>query len=174
MMVMRGNKAIGTLFKPTGFIWALILLQTACQNNPPGTEKSVQEFQTAGKISSIIRNPVTLDGPVDTVNVARMEFETTVFDFGEVPEGRVVTHVFKFTNNGRVPLVINNAQSTCGCTVPSWPKKPIPPGGNAEIKVEFNTNGKQNFQEKPVTITANTFPASTKIYLKGMVRPEVQ
>lgn len=149
-------------------LFALFLFAelTACQQE---NGKSVQEIKTDGKISSIIRNPVSADGTIDTVNVARMTFETPSFDYGEVQAGDIVTHVFRFVNNGKVPLIINNAHSTCGCTVPTWPKDPVPPGGSGEISVEFNTSNKAGFQEKPVIISANTFPATTKVYLRGYV-----
>ena len=129
----------------------------------------MEEIQTQGKISSIIRSPIQADGTLDTVNVAKMTFEETVFEFGEIPEGQVVKHIFKFKNDGKVPLVIQNAHSTCGCTVPDWPKNPIGPGDSGEIKVEFDTKSKTDFQEKPVIVTANTYPSVTKLFLKGFV-----
>lgn len=146
-----------------------LFLLAGCKNEDSG--KTVEEIQTSGKISSIIRSPVTAEGPQDTVNVAKIDFEETVYDFGEVAEGQMVSHVFKFTNTGSVPLLINNAQSTCGCTIPEWPRNPIPPGGEGEIKVAFNTKEKHDFQEKPVTISANTYPSNTTVYLKGYVNP---
>lgn len=141
----------------------------ACQNDSAVPGKSLEEIQTEGKISSIIRSPISADGTVDTVNVAKMEFESIIFDFGEVDEGAVVKHDFKFVNTGKVPLVIQNAHSTCGCTIPDWPKDVIAPGQSSVIKVEFNTKGKSEFQEKPVIITANTYPSVTKVFVKGIV-----
>lgn len=98
-----------------------------------------------------------------------MTFNEPVFEFGEVDEGAVIKHEFKFVNTGKVPLVIQNAHSTCGCTVAEWPKEMIEPGETGVIKAEFNTKGKPDFQEKPVIITANTFPSVTKVFLKGNV-----
>lgn len=134
--------------------------------------KSVEEIKTDGKISSIIRSPISADGTVDTVNVAKMVFEETEFNFGEIDEGAVIIHEFKFTNTGKVPLVINNAHSTCGCTIPQWPKDPISPGQSGVIHVEFNTKQKHDVQEKPVIITANTYPSVTKVFLRGIVHPK--
>ncbi len=147
----------------------------SCQSGSEMTkEKSVQEITNASKItnSSIIRNPVTAAVPEDTVNVAKMSFENTTYNFGEVTEGEVVTHVYRFTNTGNQPLVISNARSTCGCTVPDWPKEPIAPGEKGQIEVKFNTSGKGNNQRKPVTITANTYPAATVVHLEGFVVPK--
>jgi len=160
------------LHNPVACCFFLIILLggiAACNDESNGNGKSVQEIKTDGKINSIIRNPVSADGTIDTVNVARMTFESLSFDYGDVKEGEIVTHVFRFVNDGKVPLLINNAHSTCGCTVPTWPKEQVDPGASGEIDVEFNTSNKSGFQEKPIIITANTFPATTKVYLRGYV-----
>lgn len=155
---------------------SLPLLVWSCAENsqPEATsEKTVEEIKEAGPIknSDIIRNPVSANQPVDTVNVAKMIFEEVQYDFGEVNEGEVVEHKFTFTNEGKVPLIISGARSTCGCTVPEWPKDPIAPGEDGEISVRFNTKNKKNKQTKPVTITANTYPATTRVHITGFVKP---
>lgn len=150
----------------------LVCALPSCKNEQAEQGKAVEEIATDGKISSIIRSPIQADGSVDTVNVAKMIFEETTFDFGEVKEGEIVQHVFKFNNTGKVPLLINNARSTCGCTVPKWPREAIAPGASGEISVEFNTRAKTGEQEKPITVTANTYPSNSQIFLKGFVHPE--
>ncbi len=145
----------------------------SCQSNAEmGKEKTVQEIKSEGRLdnASIIRNPVSANEPTDTVNVAKFQFDETIFDFGEVEEGAVVTHTYSFTNVGKVPLVISNARSTCGCTVPDWSKKPVEPGEKGSIEVRFNTKGKKNNQRKPIYITANTYPSKNEIYLEGVVK----
>ncbi len=154
----------------------LALLINACQPDSPGSaadEKQVEEIRPEGglKNSEIIRSPVSANEPEDTVNVAKLSFEEPVFEFGRVPEGQMVEHSFPFTNTGRIPLIITHARSTCGCTVPRWPKEAIAPGEGGEIMVRFNTLGKKNQQSKPVTITANTYPKETVIHVKGHVIP---
>lgn len=147
----------------------LSLLTIACQKKT-SSDKRIEEINTEGGVSDLIRNPVSADGLVDSTNVAKMTFLETEFDFGEVKEGEVVEHVFHFTNNGKVPLIISDARSTCGCTVPEWSKEPIPPGEKSEIRVHFNSTNKSGQQNKPITITANTYPAETVVHLKGLVR----
>lgn len=157
------------------FSLMVVLSVGACKEDhlQGNSSKSVDAIrQEKGGVADIIRNPVTADGPLDTVNVAKISFEATEYDFGMVDEGAEVIKTFNFTNTGKIPLIISDARSTCGCTVPDWPKNPVPPGGEGEIKVVFQTKGKPNRQNKPVTITANTYPAQTKIYLNGFVRPE--
>ena len=145
----------------------------SCQPTSTTKEKSLQEIKADSKNisnSAIIRNPVSADQPVDTVNVAKMTFEKLRYDFGEVVEGAIVTHTFNFTNTGKAPLIISNAKSTCGCTVPEWPKAPIAVGEQGEINVKFNTEDKKLYQTKPIFITANTHPSETTLYLIGQVK----
>lgn len=60
-------------------------------------------------------------------------------DYGKVYKGEDSgIRVFEFTNTGDAPLIINNVQSTCGCTVPSRPKEPILPGKTGQIEVKYN------------------------------------
>ena len=108
-------------------------------------------------------------GPTTTI-----QYENNEFDFGNVDEGEIVKHIYKFKNTGDVPLVISNCKGSCGCTVPTWPKEPVPPGGDGEIKVEFNSKGKPGPQRKQVTVTANTTPTETFLVIKGEVRGKEQ
>jgi hypothetical protein len=96
-------------------------------------------------------------------------FDESEFNFGKVAVGEKVQHIYRFTNTGDEPLVLSNAKGSCGCTVPTWPKDPIQPGGSGAIVVEFDTKGKMGPQVKQVTITANTDPTHTNVYIKGEV-----
>lgn len=109
--------------------------------------------------------------PVATGPTTIMDFAQTEFDFGTVNEGEIVKRTFKFKNTGKEPLIISNAQGSCGCTVPKWPREPIAPGGSGEIVVEFNSTKKAGKRNQQVTITANTEPAQTQIRLVGTVTP---
>jgi hypothetical protein len=103
---------------------------------------------------------------------ALVTFDEIEYDFGTVTEGEIVETVFKLTNSGTTDLVITDAQVTCGCTVPVWPKDPIKPGATEEIKVRFNTNGKSNRQQKNITLITNTETGREILTLKGMVTPK--
>ena len=100
-----------------------------------------------------------------------MSFDATEFDFGVVDEGEKVSHTYSFKNTGDEPLILSNAKGSCGCTVPKWPKEPIPPGEDGEIIVEFNSKNKKGKRNQKVTITSNTNPPQSFIYLKGEVTP---
>ena len=108
--------------------------------------------------------PAAPTGPTTTV-----QWNETEFDFGTIDQGEAVEHSFSFTNTGSEPLIISNAKGSCGCTVPQWPREPIAPGATANIDVRFDSKGKRNKQNKKVTITANTDPAQSFLYIKGEV-----
>ncbi len=101
----------------------------------------------------------------------KMDFgkDSTAYNFGELKEGQIVEHQFKFTNTGAFPLIINDVRASCGCTIPEWPKDPISPGSSDKILVRFNTKGKAGPQSKTVTITANTNPSYTTIQFNAVV-----
>ena len=100
-----------------------------------------------------------------------MSFEQTEFDFGTIEQGTNVEHTFTFTNTGNAPLVITNATSSCGCTVPTWTKEPIAPGETGEMLVKFNGSG-QNQVTKTVNITANTEAGKEQLKIKAFVNPK--
>ena len=85
-----------------------------------------------------------------------LTFDRANHDFGTITQGDVVETTFKFKNTGKSELIITNATSTCGCTIPEWPKQPIPVGAEGEIKVKFSSAGKMNKVTKTVTLTTNT------------------
>lgn len=158
-----------------GCLFLLVACQEQVVEETDG--KALKEIKIEkGSISNadIIRNPVTASKPVDTVNVAKMEFDNIRHRYGEVEEGAIVTHTFKFKNTGKAPLMISHAKSTCGCTIPEWPKEPIPVGGVGEIFVKFDTKKKEAYQTKPIFIQANTHPSETTLYLMGKVRKKVE
>lgn len=85
----------------------------------------------------------------------QITFDNTKHDFGTITEGEVVKYAYHFKNAGPNPLLISNAVASCGCTVPSYPKEPIPPGGEGEIVVEFNSTNRPGIQNKNVLVYSN-------------------
>ena len=100
-----------------------------------------------------------------------MKFDETEFDFGTIEQGTPQEHTFSFTNTGKAPLVITNASSSCGCTVPSYTKEAIAPGETGELLVKFNGSG-QNQVTKTVTVSANTEAGKEQIKIKAFVNPK--
>ena len=70
---------------------------------------------------------------------AEIKFVSEEIDYGTIKQGADGVRVFEFKNTGKAPLVISGASSSCGCTVPSWPKEPIAPGASGKIEVKYDT-----------------------------------
>lgn len=114
--------------------------------------------------------------PATTVNpnevkadMAAFAWDNTSHDFGKIKQGTPVTHEFKFTNTGKVALVIPNVQASCGCTTPDWSKEPVMPGGQGFIKATFNAASPGAFN-KTVTVTANIETGFVQLTIRGEVQ----
>lgn len=104
-----------------------------------------------------------------TKNGPEIEFAKLVHDYGEVPYNGNGECEFKFTNTGNEPLIIQKPKSSCGCTIPSWPKEPILPGESDVIKVTYKTT-RVGAINKSVTVTSNAKTNSTVVLrIKGTV-----
>jgi hypothetical protein len=136
----------------------------------PATDPNAAPAMGADASAAAATAPATA---VPTGPTTSIKFDEEVYDWGTVNDGDKVTHVFKFKNTGKEPLIISNAKGSCGCTVPEWPKDAIAPGKSGEIKVVFDSKGKGapggKEDSKRVTITANTDPADTYLTIKGKV-----
>ncbi len=100
-----------------------------------------------------------------------ISFEEKQYDFGTIDQGTHVEHLFKFKNTGEAPLMIVNAKSSCGCTVPEWTKEAIAPGEDGQLLVKFNGSG-QNQVSKTVTLTTNTKAGQETLTIKAFVTPK--
>ena len=107
---------------------------------------------------------IDLDGPY-------IAFTESQYNFKEIYQGDKVEHIFTFENTGTSDLVISNVQTTCGCTVPEWPRAAIKPGETEELKVIFNSRGKMGRQNKIITIVSNAVNNPERIKLQGVVLP---
>jgi len=97
-----------------------------------------------------------------------MTFAEVEHDFGQINKGTAVEHKFTFTNTGKAPLVIVDAKSSCGCTVPQYSKDPVAPGETGELLVKYNGSG-TNQVTKTVTIKANTATGKETLRIKAFV-----
>jgi len=123
-----------------------------------------------GMISSdVVNNPNTASGKTDSSVLPVIQFAEEVHDFGKIIEGETVSYSFKFRNTGKSDLVIADVSTSCGCTVPSFPKDPVHPGKEGSIKVTFNSAGKRGYQTKNIVVVSNTQPNTTLIRIKTLV-----
>ncbi|MBD2705111.1 DUF1573 domain-containing protein [Spirosoma sp. BT702] len=97
-----------------------------------------------------------------------MKFAKETHDFGKVEQGKPVTHVFEFKNTGTDPVVISDAQASCGCTKPNWTREAILPGKTGTVSATYNAAAAGPFN-KSVTVTSNAEAGQIVLYLKGEV-----
>ena len=102
-------------------------------------------------------------------NKGEMKFEKTRHNFGVfAADTAVVTHEFVFTNVGKAPLIIHQANASCGCTVPEYTLEPIQPGEKGKITVTYNGKGRRpGVFRKSITIHNNGRQSPIRIYIEG-------
>lgn len=122
---------------------------------------------TANEQQKTVSTPAPPAPAASTMKAEDMAFSKEVHDFGTVQEGPDATCEFTFKNNGNQPIIIEKAQPSCGCTVPSFSKEPVPPGASGTINVAYHTKGKPTPFTKTITVVSN---AGTKVLtIKGNV-----
>ena len=163
------------------FLLALPVLLIACAGSEDGgsaPETDAPDKQEAAapetKMDPARDAAKTPEAPAEAGPTTSITFAENAHDFGTITDGDVVTHIFKFTNTGDEPLILNRCKGSCGCTVPQCDKDPIMPGATSSIKVKYDTKrvGPIN---KSVTITSNASNEPTKVIrIKGKIEAVAQ
>ncbi len=137
---------------------SMLMITVSCKKEEENVEKPKKEkiefsAEERKKMAFPDSKPKVID---PNAKFASMNFAETDHDFGNITQGDKVQHVFTFTNNGDTDLIITDAKSSCGCTVPEYPKTPVKPGEKASLTVSFNSSGKKGITKKTIRIHANT------------------
>lgn len=120
-------------------------------------------------VTLILAVTVMIAQEVKDKNGPQITFKENLHDYGEIYLNGDGTYEFMFTNTGNEPLILSKPRSSCGCTVPSWPKEPILPGEENKIKVTYNTHKAGSFN-KTVTVYSNAVNKSAVVLrIKGAV-----
>lgn len=143
---------------------APVVIQPTKPANPPD-ESPFDKPNNDPQASSFKPNATGPD------KITSIKFDKMEYNFGKINEGDKVDTKFKFTNTGEWALVIAGAQSSCGCTVPEWPKTPIKPGDEGEIDVSFDSHGKHGEIKKTIIVVSNTKPQINNLYIYATVIP---
>ena len=91
---------------------------------------------------------------------AKIKFESLEINYGQISKGDNGVRIFKFTNIGSKPLIIDKVYSSCGCTIPKKPSSPIDPGQDDEIQVKYDTNRVGPIR-KTITVLSNAINSPT-------------
>ena len=125
-------------------------------------EKATEKIENANVEAAAVRD-------ASANKMAVMSFDKTFHDFGQITQGTPQQTVFTFTNTGDAPLIITDATSSCGCTIPDYPKNtPIAPGQQGQMVVNFNGSG-QNKVTKTINVQANTANGSELLKIQAFV-----
>jgi hypothetical protein len=104
-----------------------------------------------------------------------LQFDVKSHDFGTLEESmKFAYHRFEFKNAGNTPVKINRAESSCGCTVPTWSKDSIGPGETGFIEAKYETTNRIGQFDKTITMYTNSpIQPITYLTIKGnVVKPQ--
>ncbi len=104
-----------------------------------------------------------------------VKFDKTTHDFGDllIDEGNKRC-TFTLTNISKKPIVIHRVITSCGCTDPTWTKKPIMPGEKGEINIVFkNDIGPYPF-DKSITTYISDINKPIILRIKGIVHDKAK
>ena len=99
---------------------------------------------------------------------AEITFEKIEHDYGDVPKNGNGETTFSYKNTGKIPLILSNVRSSCGCTVPAWSREPLMPGQRASIRVKYNTANPGPIN-KTITVESNARENRVILRIKGKV-----
>lgn len=93
---------------------------------------------------------------LDTPHYTTIKWIDTVLDFGKAKRGDSVFISFRFKNTGNNSLFISQVVPSCGCTVASYPHKPMFPGDSGVLKAAFDSREYKGQVHKEILVTTNT------------------
>lgn len=140
----------------TLFLASCLLSTVFAQQTPVSAASTVQTTAAASTVTTIAQADEMLT------------LKETEFDFGKIPQGKPVTHIFEVTNKSKVPLKIADIHASCGCTTPEWEKdKVVAPGEKTNITVGYNAAAEGPFT-KFISVSYND-NQTKQITIKGEV-----
>jgi hypothetical protein len=74
--------------------------------------------------------------------------------FGDIPEGELVTRFFFISNSSSSPVRIDNVRPRCGCTVLQFVSNTIQPGKKTRIDYSFKSAGYNGHVSKSIIVIA--------------------
>jgi hypothetical protein len=137
------------------------VLFTQCRTKEKPTEVTIEKFPQSSLDSTQKSEEQLEEERLKTIT--SIKFDKEVYDFGTCIEGDTVRKTIEFVNTGKLPLVIDQAYGSCGCTVPKYAKEPVQPGQKGKIDIEFNSDRRVGANTKSVMIQANTNPPITVV-----------
>lgn len=107
----------------------------------------------------------------DGGGAAKIAFDKEVHDYGTIQQYADATCVFEFKNTGNQPLVITKVITSCGCTVPDYPKKPVMPGQTGQIQVTYDSSKLGDINNQ-IVVRSTAEEGTVILKIKGKVTQE--
>jgi len=96
------------------------------------------------------------------------KFTTEVINLGKIKQGVATKGIFTVTNISNQPLIIEQANPTCGCTISDYTKEPIAAGKSGIINATYNAATVGHF-DKHLTVKFAGIDEMKSITLTGDV-----
>ena len=122
---------------------------------------------------------ILLCSVLDTANLyaqnAALKFDSEKWNFGKIAEdGGNVEHTFTFTNTSSKPVVIIDVTTSCGCTTPSYSRKPIMSGQKGEIVVSIDPMNRPGHFSKVASVLTSASEQTINLSIEGTIEPRVK
>lgn len=99
-------------------------------------------------------------------------FPSPEWNFGAIgEESGILTHRFVVRNTGEHPEVILEITAACGCTKPSFLRKPILPGEESVVEVTFQPAGQHGVIDRTLTVFGDRRQVVARLRVIGEVIP---
>lgn len=113
---------------------------------------------------------IAIAAPLAAMAQPRASFIETRHNFGAFLEDDGLAECsFAIINEGTSPLTILSARATCGCTTPTYSRRPIAPGDTAYISVAYDPSSRPGRFSKYIDITTNANPQNYRLEICGVV-----
>ncbi len=93
----------------------------------------------------------------------------TKFDFGYVPQGAEVSHVFWLKSVGDEPVHITQITAGCSCTKAPLESDSIAPADSTRLEITFNSRRYRNRLTKKIRLSSNADEIMQRILIEATV-----
>jgi len=115
---------------------------------------------------------VAQEKPVEQKITKFYSWNETTHDFSKIKQNDPASVTFTVKNDGKGPLIITSAKTSCGCTIAEYTKEPIKPGESGIVKATYNSARVGPFT-KTITVTYDGIPDPDLLTIKGEVEGTV-
>lgn len=95
----------------------------------------------------------------------KIQFEKTVYDFGQTSQVSSVSGVFKFKNTGDAVLKVEPPKPGCGCTIAALKPDTLQPGETGELAFSLHLGQVKAQFDKPIAVKSND-PETPEVTLR--------